>query len=207
MKLKKNVKKIIIVILVLLLITVGVFAYLKYNHKEETKEIKIVDNISKYGYKLKENKPEKYKTMFKELKEILNKDKVDEEEYVKKISEMYIYDFYSLKDKLAKTDIGGVDFVHKDVLENYLQNAQDTYYKYVESNLYNNRKQDLPEVSEITIEEVEQKSFSYNETTDENAYYVNVKWSYTEDEFSDYQNSATLVFVHDDIKLCLVELQ
>ena len=37
MKLKKNVKKIIIVILVLLLITVGVFAYLKYNHKEETK--------------------------------------------------------------------------------------------------------------------------------------------------------------------------
>ena len=207
MKLKKNVKKIIIVILVLLLITVGVFAYLKYNHKEETKEIKIVDNISKYGYKLKENKPEKYKTMFKELKEILNKDEVNEEEYVKKISEMYIYDFYSLKDKLAKTDIGGVDFVHKDILENYLQNAQDTYYKYVESNLYNNRKQDLPEVSEITIEEVEQKSFSYNETTDEKAYYVNVKWSYTEDEFSDYQNSATLVFVHDDIKLCLVELQ
>ena len=207
MKLKKNVKKIIIVILVLLLITVGVFAYLKYNHKEETKEIKIVDNISKYGYKLKENKPEKYKTMFKEVKEILNKDEVSEEEYVKKISELYIYDFYSLKDKLAKTDIGGVDFVHKDILENYLQNAQDTYYKYVESNLYNNRKQDLPEVSEITIEEVEQKSFSYNETTDEKAYYVNVKWSYTEDEFSDYQNSATLVFVHDDIKLCLVELQ
>ena len=145
MKLKKNVKKIIIVILVLLLITVGVFAYLKYNHKEETKEIKIVDNISKYGYKLKENKPEKYKTMFKELKEILNKDEVSEEEYVKKISELYIYDFYSLKDKLAKTDIGGVDFVHKDILENYLQNAQDTYYKYVESNLYSIRKQDLPE--------------------------------------------------------------
>ena len=56
--------------------------------------------------------------MFKELKEILNKDKVDEEEYVKKISEMFIYDFYSLNYKVAKTDIGGTDFVYNEVLEN-----------------------------------------------------------------------------------------
>lgn len=207
MRLKKKVKKTIIgIIIVALLIVGGFFTYKYLNSKEDNTKVKIVDKIPKYGYRLKENKPEKYKKMFNELKEILTKEDVDEEKYAKKISEMFIYDFYSLNDKKAKTDIGGVDFIYKDVLENFLLNAQDTYYKYVESNIYNNRKQKLPTVGEIEIKDVTQKSFAYGDKTDEKAYYVEMKWDYTDDEFSDYQTEATLVFIHDGIKLCLVEL-
>ena len=119
---------------------------------------------------------------------------------------MFIYDFYSLKDKTAKTDIGGVEFIHPDILENFLQNAQNTYYKYVESNIYNNRNQKLPTVDTIKIEEIKQTSYEYNDTKDENAYEVKVTWTYTDSSFSDYQQEATLIFVHVDKKLCLVEL-
>jgi hypothetical protein len=207
MKLKKKVKKTIIaIIIVAVLIVGGIFAYKHYSTNND-KEIKVVDKIPKYGYRLKENKPERYKKMFNELKEILTKDKVDDEAYAKKISEMFIYDFYSLNDKAAKTDIGGVDFVYKDILENFLQNAQDTYYKYVESNIYNNRKQKLPTVDKIDIKEITQKEYAYGDNTDEKAYYVDVNWTYTDEDYSDYQNEATLVFIHDDIKLCLVELE
>ncbi len=207
MKLKKKVKKTIIaIIIVAVLIVGGIFAYKHYSTNND-KEIKVVDKIPKYGYRLKENKPERYKKMFNELKEILTKDKVDDEAYAKKISEMFIYDFYSLNDKAAKTDIGGVDFVYKDILENFLQNAQDTYYKYVESNIYNNRKQKLPTVDKIDIKEITQKEYAYGDNTDDKAYYVDVNWTYTDEDYSDYQNEATLVFIHDDIKLCLVELE
>ena len=207
MRLKKKVKKTIIgIIIVALLIVGGFFTYKYLNSKEDNAKVKVVDKIPKYGYRLKENKSEKYKKMFNELKDILTKEDVDEEKYVKKISEMFIYDFYSLNDKKAKTDIGGVDFIYKDVLENFLLNAQDTYYKYVESNIYNNRKQKLPTVGEIEIKDVTQKAFAYGDKTDEKAYYVEMKWDYTDDEFSDYQTEATLVFIHDGIKLCLVEL-
>ena len=207
MKLKKKVKKIL---LLLFLIAIGVAGYFLYQHyfaEEKVEETKVINEIEKYGYKLKENKPSKYKEMFKELKEILSESEVDEEKYVKKISEMFIYDFYSLKDKTAKTDIGGVDFVYDGIKENFLQNAQDTYYKYIENNIYNNRKQSLPEVSNIEVENAEKKPFEYGEQKDDNSYTVTVKWSYTDDSFSSYQKEATLVFVHDDIKLCLVELQ
>jgi ABC-type Na+ efflux pump permease subunit len=211
MRLKRKVKKklriSLIIIIVILILIAGLFTYYKLNSNETVTEAKVVSSVDKYGYELKDNKSKKYQTMFAELKDILSKSKVDEEEYVKKISEMFIYDFYTLNDKTAKTDIGGVDFVYPDILENFLQNAQDTYYKYVESNIYNNRKQSLPEVSNIEIESVDTEEFAYGEKTDSEAYKVTVKWSYTDDSFSDYQKEATLIFIHDDIKLYLVELQ
>ena len=120
---------------------------------------------------------------------------------------MFIYDFYSLNDKTAKTDVGGVDFVYSEITDNFLENAEDTYYKYVESNIYNDRKQALPIVSDITIDSVEKTEFAYGKKTDAEAYKVNVSWGYTESAFDDYQKKAELIFIHDDKKLCLVELQ
>ena len=208
MKLKKNVKRKIIILLVMIIAAVGgYFAYKEILSKDTTKEVKVIDNISKYGYNLKENKPKKYKDMFNELKKILSEKEVDEEKYVSKISEMFIYDFYSLDDKAAKTDIGGVDFVYNGIIDNFLQNAQNTYYKYVESNIYNNRKQKLPTVDKIEIKDISQKAFAYGSETDDKAFFVEIEWTYTDENYSDYQNKATLVFIHDGIKLSLVELQ
>ena len=208
MKIKKKVK-VLLIVLVCLAILGGVGFYFIKNLKKPkpVEEVKVINQIEKYGYSLKENKPSKYKEMFKELETILNKEEVNEEEYVKKISEMYIYDFFSLNDKTAKTDIGGLEFVYKSIIENVIQNAQDTYYKYVESNIYNNRKQSLPVVSNITIQSVETIPFNYADKADEKAYRVKATWSYTDEQFSGYQKTGTLIFVHDENKLSLVELQ
>ena len=207
MKLKKKVKRLLLLIIIVGLGLGGYYVYKNIGKKEEVKEIKVINKIDKYGYQLKENKTSKYKNLFEELKEILNEENVNEENYVKKISEMFIYDFYSLSDKTAKTDIGGTDFVYNEILENFLQNAQDTYYKYVESNVYNNRKQSLPTVSNITIDKVENTKFEYNNKYDDKAYEVDISWDYTDNQFSSYQKKATLVFIHDGDKLSLVELQ
>ena len=59
----------------------------------------------------------------------------------------------------------------------------------------------------IKIEDVKQEEYAYGEKTDESAYTVNVSWKYTDDSYSDYQKEATMIFIHDGKKLCLVELQ
>ena len=209
MKLKKKVKRVLVILLLVLVVVLGILAFKDklFGSTTEVKGVKIVNKIEKYGYNLKENKPKAYKKMFEELKKILEAKEIDEEAYVKKISEMFIYDFYSLNDKAAKTDIGGVEFIYGDIRENFLQNAQDTYYKYVENNIYGNRNQSLPVVSNIEVTSVEKEAFAYGDNTDEQAYKVKVTWSYTDDKYSDYQKEAELVFIHDDIKLSLVELQ
>ena len=177
MKLKKKAKRVIVILLIIIVILLGVlFINENFLGKGKTKETKIVNKIDKYGYNLKDSKTKKYHKLFEELKKILSKDEVDEEEYVKKISEMFIYDFFSLNDKTAKTDIGGVDFVYSEALANFLLKAEDTYYKYVESNIYGNRNQSLPTVKEIEITNVNQEVFAYGDKTDENAYLImNVK--------------------------------
>ena len=208
MKLKKKAKRLIIIVLILVVLVLGGFVIKdKFFGKSDVKETKVVNKIEKYGYNLKDSKTKKYHKMFDELKKILSEKEVDEEEYVKKISEMFIYDFYSLNDKTAKTDVGGVDFVYSGALENFLMKAQNTYYKYVESNIYGNRKQTLPTVKEVEIKEVKQEVFAYGDNNDDKAYIVSVSWDYTDEGFSKYQKEATLVFIHDGEKLCLVELQ
>lgn len=208
MKLKKKPKKILIIILIL--VSVGAIAFVSYQmlfSKPEVKEAKVLKTIEKYGYTLKDSKSKKYQKMFEELDQILKKDSVDEEDYVQKITEMFIYDFYTLSDKTAKTDVGGTDFVYSNSLNNFLENAEDTYYKYVESDIYDQREQKLPTVDEVTIENIKKVEFAYGETADENAYEVNVSWTYTDEDFAKYQSEATLTFIHEDMKLSLAELK
>ena len=204
MKLKKRTRRTLIFLLIIILAVAGYFIYDKY-FTTEVKKVVTIDSIPAYGYKLKDNKPEKYKKMFKQLKEILDEKPVDKEKYAKKITEMFIFDFYSLKDKSLKTDVGGVDFIHPDILTNYLENAENTYYKYVESNLYGKRKQDLPTVDKVTINKIEKTEYKYNNEVDSEAYKVNVKWTYTSSKYDDYQDEADLIIVHKDKKLYIVE--
>lgn len=208
MKLKKKPRKILIIILTI--VALGAIALVGYNiffKTQEVKEAKVLKTIKKYGYTLKDNKNKRYQDIFAELDKILSKSSPNEEEYAKKITEMFIYDFYTLENKVAKTDVGGTDFVYTASLTNFLQNAQDTYYKYVESDIYDQRKQKLPEVDKITIESIEQTEFAYGEETDDKAYEVKVSWTYVGEDFDDYQNEATLTFIHEGIKLSLAELK
>jgi len=207
MKLKKGVKRLI---LILAIIIIGglVAAYLFLYNEKPTKKVKVLNKIPSYGYELKDNKNPEYKKLFYELEKILKEKTIDEEKYVKTIAQMFIVDFYSLNDKLAKTDVGGAEFVHAEALVDFLEKAQDTIYKYVESNLYGNRTQSLPTVKEVTIKKVEKAPFTYDENSDELAYTVDLEWTYTDTSTSNgYQTEATLIFVHEDKKLSLVELQ
>ena len=206
MKLKKKAKLTIIGVALILIIALAAIIAINFMpKKEKVKEIKVLKSIDEYGYELKDNKTKKYKELFKQLEDILRKDEVNQEEYAKKVAEMFVYDFYSLEDKVAKTDVGGVDFVHPSALENFLLNAEDTYYKYIESNIYGERKQDLPAVDKITVESITPTEFAYNKTKHE-GYEVKVNWTYTNEKFSSYQKSAVVVLIKKDIKYYVVEI-
>ena len=207
MKLKKGPKIALIIITLLLIIAAGIALFIMLKPKtSKVQEVKILNSIEKYDYHLKDTKSKKYKKMFRELEDILTAKEVDEELYVQKITKMFIYDFYSLADKSTKTDVGGVEFLHPDVIPNFLVNAEDTYYKYVENNIYGDRTQKLPEVDEVLINATTKTTYIYNNTEYE-AYKINAGWTYTSEEFSSYQKNAALIFIKDDIKLYLVELK
>lgn len=203
---RKPKKKFIVILVVLALALIGFGCYITLSKKTTVKEAKVVSKIPGYGYTLKSNKSKEYKKLFQELKKVLTAKKVDEKKYAKVLSKMFVVDFYSLGDHIAKTDVGGVEFVYKDSIDNFLENAEDTYYKYVENNIYGARKQKLPIVKKAKVVSVSEEEYAYNDQVEENAYKVVVKWSYKDKTIADgYQDKATLVFIHDGKKLVLVE--
>ena len=205
MKLKKKVKVILIIAIILIITGLGFLAYESVKPKA-VKTATVENEIEEYGYTLKSTRNDRYKEAFQELKDILSKKDVDEKAYVEQISKMFIMDFYTLNDKLANTDVGGIDFIHTDAKTNFLEKAEDTVYKYVENDIYGNREQQLPEVTEVTVENVENIEYTIGtDFTDDNAYQVEVSLKYKED--MDYPTKATLIFVHEDNKLSLVEME
>ena len=204
MKLKKKVKVMLVLSVILIATGVGFIAYESIKPKA-IKKATVENEIKEYGYTLKSTRNDKYKEMFQELKDILSKENVDEKAYLEQISKMFIMDFYTLNDKLANTDVGGIDFVHADAKTNFLEKSEDTVYKYVENDIYGNRDQKLPEVTDVTIESTENIEYTIGtDFTDDNAYQVEVSLKYKED--MDYPTKATLIFVHEDNKLSLVEV-
>lgn len=206
-------KKISIFIIMLLLIIGGAVAavlFLNNDKKEKAIKIENVDKIEGYDYTLSSNATKYYKSLFKELKDVLEADEVDEAKYADLVTKLFVADFYNLDNKINKNDIGGTQFVYKFFRKDFEKLAADSIYKSVENNLYGDRKQELPIVANVSTEKSQDKAFTYKdktnkEQTDEKAYNINFEITYDKD--LGYQNSGTLILIHNDKKLEVAALE
>lgn len=200
MKLKPRVKKILIITLIVILLggltVLGLNVYKLFNTTTKVKEVTVVDEISNYGYVLEDNMTDLYKKLYDELKVVLNKEEVNEEEYAKLVAQMLVVDFYDLESKMSKNDVGGVQFILDDFKDNFVLEAEETVYKYVEHNVYGNRKQKLPEVSNVSVKEIRDGSYTYNDFIDDKAYVVTVNLEYKED--LGYPTEVVVKMLHKD---------
>ena len=189
----------IFILIVLVIVIVLKKTVFKKDDKPVKKKSEKVETIENFDYYLYDNSTDLYKKLYYELKDCLKEKEVNEEEYAKLIAELFVADFYSLDAKLTNQDVGGLDFIYSSIKENFKLNAVDTIYKYVKSNVYGDRNQDLPEVSEIVSATVTKTAYKYSKGNinilDPSAYVVNIKWSYKKS--SSYQTSAKITLVHE----------
>ena len=202
MKKDRIITIIFIVLGVCLLSLIGYIVYTDFVKKTEADLV--IKNLELYGYTLQESDTETYKNEFDNLSKILNQKELDFDEYAKSISKLYIIDFFTLKNKISNTDIGGLEFIYPDILDNFKLKAKDTIYKYIEVNYDGKREQSLPVVTEVTIEDINKSAYKINEEEFE-SYVLNVSWKYEED--LGYQTSSKIHLIKDDNKLYIVECE
>lgn len=209
MRLKKSVRKkitiVAVIIVVFLLVAIGYLAYKRF-FNEETPGVKveIEEKIDDYGYVLEDDAPELYKNLFKELRTILNEEEIDEEAYARLVAQLVVLDFYHLDNKISKNDIGGVQFIKEEYRNNFTLEASETVYKYIEHNLYGDREQSLPKISEVSIKSMEKTTYKYKNISDENTYKGIVTVVYEED--LGYPTEVTVVMIHNEEKLEVVKM-
>lgn len=200
---KKSDRKIIILFVVVGIILLSFLGYrVNRDFLSKTNNKKQIDSIEFYGYTLSKSDTDLYKSTFKELSKVLNEKPVDMNSYAKLISELFIIDLYSLDSKLTSTDIGGIEFLHKDLRDNFKENMGSTLYIFVESDIDGKRKQELPMVKEVNVTDVFETKYTYNKN-EYPAYLVTVNWTYEKD--LGYQNSAKLTIINDNDILYIVK--
>lgn len=195
-------KKFILIILFMVLIySAGGVYYIKCVYKDNNEPVvKNLDEIEGYPYSLKSNASSLYKDEFNILKDNLENE-VNEEEYIKSISKLYIIDLYSLKNKLNKYDVN-VDFIYPDIVSNYRLNIENTLYKYLEDNSDGNRNQELPVVSNVIIDEILDEEYSLNK---ENVPCKKVKVTIEYENDLGYDKSGVITLVKQDKYYYIVE--
>lgn len=204
-KRKLKLKHIFIIILVILFVLL--FFCLKdiYSSLKQDSSVKTLSTIDEYGYVLNENDSPYFKELFEKLKNNLESDEIDEEEYAKSISKLFVVDFYSLKYSMSKSDVGGIQFVYTDYQSSFTTKAKDTVYAYVDSNIYGKRKQKLPNISKVSIKDIKQDKYQGKKEQDDDAYFVDLEVEYDED--LEYPSEVSLVLIHKDNKLQIVEMK
>lgn len=200
MKSKYKVIMLIVIILIIILSVIGVI-YFKTSNKTEESPIKVVDSVDGFLYELKDNDSKLKKDLFYELKKILENEEVDYQNYAELLSKLFVVDVFSLDNKLNKYDIGGLDFILESEKDKFKNLMSDTLYDILENNVDGERKQKLPKVSEILVEEcVESKIIIDNEEL--LAYDIVLNWAYEVD--LGYDTSATVKVVKKDTKMYIV---
>lgn len=193
------------VIVIFIIVGIMLFGYLGYRVKNDFfkgSERKKLDSIELYGYTLSKNDTEIYKTYFKELSKVLNEKTIDYTEYAKLISKLFVIDLYTLDNKLASTDIGGLEFLHKDLKDNFKENMGSTLYNFVESNIDGKRTQELPIVKDVNVSDVFETKYTYNKT-EYDAYIVSTDITYEKD--LGYPKSMKLTIIKDNNILYIVK--
>lgn len=212
LKISTNKKILLIVlsiILFILIILVGYKICTKYLFdKNDTEVTKIPEKqsieLENYDYYLHGNATDYEKTLAEELKKILSSEEVNEEEYAKILTKMFISDLFTLSNKNSSSDITSSQYVYDKYKETFELKIKDTIYASIEVDLDGTRTQKLPTVTNVEITKVKNDKFTYKDKIlDNNAYYVTANIEYEKD--LDYPTTYKLVLVKNDDLLQVVK--
>lgn len=198
-KKRKKIRIIIIVVLVVLIVALSVFLVIHFKKpKVEPKnpiEIKILTNLEKYGYTLKDTDSVYYKSEFESLETLLKGDTIDSKEYATMVARLFTIDLYSLSTKVNKYDIGGAEFCYKSKKEEYEKKVMDTLYETLQDNTFGDRNQILPEVKSVETVSVDNTKYKLGDKIVD-GYLIKLKMTYVND--LKYDNEASVVVCKED---------
>lgn len=187
-KLKNLILLIVLsLLLIVMLVLVGHKVCTKYifndDKEKEVEEVvkKEEIDLDNYDYYIRSNATNYEKDLFEELKNILSNETINEEEYAKVISKLFISDLFTLSNKNTSSDITSNQYVYDDYKDTFNIIVKDTIYSTIEVNLDGKRSQTLPTVKNIEVTSIEKKKFSVKDKKYDNAYYLNLNIEYETD--------------------------
>ena len=153
MRRKYKIWLVIIGVLLVLTIGLGVLKLFMPNEKEKREEnvTNVISNIDEYGYSLDDRDTDYMKEVFKDLEKTLKEKDVNYEDYAKNLAKLFVIDFYTLNNKINKYDVGSLEYIYSESVNDFKNKAMATIYSDVMDNTYKDRIQELPEITSVEV--------------------------------------------------------
>ena len=204
----KNMKKSDIFKMVFALISLflifGIIFYFygTLQRKEEPVNVsKIENNIPTYNYYINDNASSYYKEEFANLKTILESEERDDNAYITELAKVFIIDLLSLNNKINKYEVTSSQYFNNTKKDMFTNKVIGEFYDYIEDNAYNDRKQALPEVSEVIMNDLKTTTYKMGEESVP-AYEITASVSYVTD--LGYDKSVDIILTQEDNKYSVV---
>lgn len=184
-----------------------VFLVKAFNNKDgrTAVNVNILDEIDLYGYSLSDLDSQYFKEEYYKLKDIIEKEPVDEKEYSTQVARIFAIDLYTMSTKINKYDIGGADYFYRDKKDMFSQKVMDTLYAELLDDTYGDRAQTLPEITNVETISVEETEYTLGENK-VNGYLVKLKMTYKED--LGYDKEASIVVCKEEgVRWSVVDFQ
>lgn len=200
MRRKYKIWLVIIGVLLVLTIGLGVLKLFMPNEKEKREEnvTNVISNIDEYGYSLDDRDTDYMKEVFKDLEKTLKEKDVNYEDYAKNLAKLFVIDLYTLNNKINKYDVGSLEYIYSESVNDFKNKAMATIYSDVMDNTYKDRIQELPEITSVEVIEVTKDKITLKEQ-EVDAYKVKLKYTYRKD--LGYDKEGTLYLVKNVNKL------
>lgn len=199
---KKKYKTLLIIIVICIILIIGLLVIKNMKNEEVKNNVKVVDSIVDFSYTLDERDTSLMKENYKELKKILKEKDINYEEYSQIIAKLFIIDLFTMDNKINKYDVGSLEYVYPETIDNFKLNIEDTIYKSIEDNTYDKRVQELPIVKSIEVIDTKTSTFKINEE-ELDSFIVTLNWEYEKD--LGYDKEATITLIKENKKVYVVE--
>ena len=154
------------------------YFYGTLQRKEEPVNVsKVENNIPEYNYYINDNA------------------------YITELAKVFIIDLLSLNNKINKYEVTSSQYFNTAKKDMFINKVVDNFYDYIEDNAYNDRKQLLPEVSEVVMDELKTTKYKMGEESVD-AYEISANVSYVND--LGYDKKVDVILTKEDNKYSVV---
>lgn len=204
-KTKDWLKGIVLIVLIFAIAGTCIIVYTRLKNSSDTpvNVATVKDTIEKYGYTLNDDATAYYQQEFDNLKEMSNDSSKTDEDIASQVAKLFVIDLYSINYKVNKYEVTSAQYFYSDKQDMHTQKVIDKLYNLVEDNAYNDRKQKLPEVTNVSVNNVTKSTYKLSDDT-KDSYIIDLGITYKEDMGYDTESIVTMVKDTNNINLSVV---
>ena len=133
-----------------------------------------------------------------------------ETQYACLVVQNFVADFYTWSNKMARSDVGGLQFVYSTYRDELNQKAIDTYYLYLDHYIQTNHPLMTLEIEQVNILDAQKLDYTLADESIVTVFEIEADWTYTDNTpllETDIKTRAKFILAKQSDKWAIISIE